>query len=171
MGEDMKKMLHAFFTIAFLCMAFMPLSVYASEQYLFALKWPTSQWYVSRPHGIAVDASGNIYVADTLNHRIQKFDSSGNLVTKWGSEGTGDGQFISPIGVAVDTSDNVYVADSDNHRMQKFNSDGTFLAKWGSYGTGDGQFNYPTGVAVDASGNVYVADSSNDRIEKFNSDI
>ena len=82
--------------------------------------------------GVAVDSSGNVYVADTNNNRIQKFDSSGTFITKWGSSGTGDGQFEYPTGIAVDSSGNVYVADTDNHRIQKFDSNGTFLTKWGS---------------------------------------
>ena len=91
------------------------------------------------------------------------------FVTKWGSFGTGDGQFSLPVGIAVDTSNNVYVADNQNHRIQKFDSSGTFLTKWGSFGTGDGQFSHPWGIAQDAAGNVYVADSSNHRIQKFDS--
>jgi DNA-binding beta-propeller fold protein YncE len=59
-------------------------------------------------------------VADTWNHRIQKFDSNGNFIAKWGSLGSGDGEFDSPCGVAVDTQGFVYVADEDNHRIQKF---------------------------------------------------
>ena len=93
------------------------------------------------------------------NYRIQKFDSNGAFITKWGSYGSEDGQFSSPNSVAVDSSGNVYVADSYNHRIQKFDSNGTFITKWGSYGSEDGQFYYPNGVAVDSSGNVYVADS------------
>ena len=94
--------------------------------------------------------------------------------TKWGSEGSGDGQFSYPQGVAVNAAGNIYVADSGNHRIQKFDSSGSFLAKWGSQGSGDGQFSYPEGVAVDASGNVYVTDpgnrfSPNLRIQKFDS--
>lgn len=88
------------------------------------------------------------------------------FVTKWGSEGTGDGQFNYPYGIAVNPSGNVHVTDTDNNRIQKFSSSGAFITKWGSYGTGDGQFDTPSGVAVDALGNVYVADSSN-RIQKL----
>src|SRR4030042_1741132 len=65
------------------------------------------------------------------------------FVTKWGSPGSGDGQFNYPAGVAVDSSGNVYVADLGNHRIQKFDSSGGFITKWGSSGSGDGQFNYP----------------------------
>jgi sugar lactone lactonase YvrE len=148
--------------------------VYAEEpEYTFVTKWGsqgTGDGQFKYPYGVAVDASGNVYVADTLNYRIQKFNSDGTFLTKWGSNGTGDGQFNMPYGVAVDSDCNVYVADTDNHRIQKFDSDGTFLTKWGSNGTGDGQFDMPLGVAVDASGNVFVTDFSNRCIQKFDTD-
>ena len=92
------------------------------------------------------------------------------FLAKWGSLGTGDGQFRHPWGVAIDSADNVHVVDTRNHRIQKFDSDSRFLTKWGSYGTGDGQFNSPMGVVVDSWDNVYVADTSNHRIQKFDSD-
>ncbi len=119
------------------------------------------------PFGIAVDGSGNVYVADHSNHRIQKFDGTGTFLTKWGSQGTGDGQFNFPVGVAVDGSRNVYVTDWLNNRIQKFDGTGAFATKWGSQGTGDGQFNRPFGIAVDGSRNVYVVDNRNHRIQKF----
>ena len=110
-----------------------------------------------------------MFVAEYNNHRIQKFDSSGNFITKWGSWGTGDGQFRYPIGVAVDSSGDMFVADTANNRIQKFDSSGNFITKWGSWGTGDGQFKYPWGVPVDSSGDVFVADTDNHRIQKFDS--
>ena len=116
---------------------------------------------------VAVDSAGNIYVADYDNHRIQKFHHSGTFLAKWGTNGSGDGQFDNPRRVAVDSAGNVYVADSGNHRIQKFDSNGTFLATWGTNGSGDGQFTLPSGVAVDAMGNVYVAGTINSRIQKF----
>src|SRR5205814_1918932 len=88
------------------------------------------------PVNIAVDSSGNVYVADTLNHRIQKFTSAGNFLTAWGSHGSTNGQFGYPEGVATDGSGNVYVADTQNYRIQKFTSTGTFLTKWGGSGSG-----------------------------------
>jgi len=95
----------------------------------------------------------------------------GNYVfkTKWGTEGSLNGQFIWPRGLAIDSSDNVYVADQRNHRIQKFNSNGGFIAKWGSVGTGNGQFYDPGGIAVDSLGYVYVLDGGNIRIQKFDS--
>src|SRR5262245_30897493 len=70
----------------------------------------------------------------------------GTFLTKWGSPGSGDGQFSKPAGIAVDGSGNVYVADTGNNRIQKFTNTGTFLTKWGSFGSGDGQFWDPAGV-------------------------
>ena len=110
-------------------------------------------------------------MADTDNHRIQKFDSSGNFLLKWGSMGTGNGQFNGPWEVTVDGSGNVYVSENDNHRVQKFDSSGNFITKWGSLGTGDGQFNTPRGLSVDDPGNVYTSESvyKNSRVQKFTS--
>ncbi len=116
------------------------------------------------PRGVAVDAEGNLYVADTFNYRIQKFDRTGAFLTKWGADGTtGDGEFSYPSGVAVDAAGHVYVADTFNDRIQKFDGDGAFLTKWGSSGSGEAQFQRPQGVTVDAAGNLYVADTFNDR--------
>jgi len=72
------------------------------------------------PGSVAADSKGNIYVADTDNHRIQKFDAKGKFITKWGSDGAGDGQFREPDGIAVDSKGNIYVADTNNNRIQKF---------------------------------------------------
>jgi hypothetical protein len=119
------------------------------------------------PAGVAVEASGNVFVADTSNNRIKKFDNAGGFLTAWGSSGTGNGQFDRPVRVAVDTNGNVFVSDSANNRIQKFDNAGGFLAAWGSFGTGNGQFDGPDGVAVDTKRHVFVADTNNNRIQKF----
>jgi hypothetical protein len=151
----------------------------SEEIYRFERMWPTLQqpWYFNAPHAIAVDRNGDIFVADTGGHRIQKFTSNGQFITKWGSMGDGDGQFSNPYGIVVDDSGFVYVADTDNYRIQKFTSDGTFVTTWGSQGSGNGQFNVPGGIAVDGSGYVYVVDTfdagtntGNYRVQKFTSD-
>src|SRR5437667_171515 len=118
------------------------------------------------PSGVATDGSGNVYVADTYNNRIQKFDRNGTFLTTWGSAGAGNGQFDFPYGVATDGSGNVYVADTGNNRIQKFDANGTFLTAWGSYGSGDGQFGSPYGAATDESGDVYVAGGHNHKIHR-----
>jgi DNA-binding beta-propeller fold protein YncE len=103
------------------------------------------------------------------NNRVQKFDSSGNFITKFGTFGSGDGQFFSPQGVAVDPSTGeVFVADTFNNRVQKFDSSGNFITKFGSTGSGDGQFIFPRWLAVNPStGEVFVVDSGNNRIQVF----
>ena len=159
-------------------LALFPLTIISSisatngSTYEFVLKWGepgTGEGQFNGLYGMALDSSDNVYVADSLNHRVQKFNSTGGFILKWGSSGTGDGQFDTPWCLAVDSNDNVYVADSQNHRVQKFNSTGGFILQWGTNGTGDGQFNRPFGVAVDSSDNVYVADFYNNRVQKFNS--
>ena len=122
------------------------------------------------PRSMAFDSKGNIYVADTDNHRIQKFDSNRIYQLSFGMFGVRDGEFNSPHDITIDSDDNIYVADTGNDRIQKFNSDGVFLSKFGVYGDKKGEFDFPRGITLDASGNIYVADTGNDRIQKFNSD-
>ena len=107
----------------------------------------TTNGLFNGPFGVAVDSSGNVYVSDSGNNRIQKFNSSGTFITQWGTFGGANGNFNSPIGVAVDGSSNVYVADVNNNRIQKFSSAGAFISRFGTVGSGDGQFHSPYGVA------------------------
>ena len=134
----------------------------------------------NQPSGIAVDAVGNVYVADSQGHIIRKITAAGVVSTFAGSgapgfsDGTGvAAQFNYPQGVAVDAAGNVYVVESINNRVRKITSAGvvTTLAGTGASGSNNGPgatatFNQPYGVAVDAVGNVYVADYGNHRIRK-----
>ena len=158
-------------------------SVQAAESYEFVAQWGSfgsEDGQFVRPEGICVDSEGNVYVTDTyyvadsgsiqeVNNRIQKFDNNGTFITKWGSDGTGPGQFSYPKGIVADGDDMIYVVEQNNHRIQKFDADGLYLTQWGSEGSGDGQFKKPGGIAADSAGNIYVADTQNHRIQKFDS--
>ncbi|KPA12797.1 NHL repeat containing protein [Candidatus Magnetomorum sp. HK-1] len=156
---------------------FTPLDQSTSQNiyYRFKRLWPALKqaWYFYHPMDIAVDTQRFVYVADTWNDRIQKFSTSGQAVTKWGSNGTSDGMFQTPISIGVYQNANqtyVFVVDQLNHRIQKFTGNGEFVCKWGSQGENKGQFQMPSGIAIDHKGAVYVADTGNNRIQKFSTD-
>ncbi|MDD5731577.1 MAG: hypothetical protein PHU42_01680 [Patescibacteria group bacterium] len=128
----------------------------------------------NEPKGCAFDLLNNIYVVDdtstvgnTVNHRIEKFDINGNFLLKWGSKGTGDGQFNKPWGITVDSQNNIYVSESGGNRIQKFTSDGAFVAKWGCSGSGNGCFSLPSYMGSDSSNHIYVMDFGNNRVQVF----
>jgi DNA-binding beta-propeller fold protein YncE len=129
----------------------------------------------NEPWGIAVDKAGNVYVSDTWNHRIQKFDNQGNFVTMWGEFGSTGGElgqpalFYGPRSVVVGQEGSLYVMDTGNKRVQVFTPGGDFVAQYGGSGIDDGHFDEPVGLGQDAAGNWYVADTWNRRIQKFDS--
>ncbi len=141
---------------------------------------------LSSPSGVAVDASGNVYIADSGNNRVRRVDTSGNIAAFAGTGtagNTGDGAAATsatldtPIGVAVDASGNVYIADTDNRRVRRVDTSGNIAAFAGTGtagNTGDGgaatsaTLTGPRGVAADASGNVYIADTSHHRVRRVN---
>ncbi|MDW8169332.1 MAG: hypothetical protein RML74_12745 [Acidobacteriota bacterium] len=139
---------------------------------------------LSNPRGVAVDAAGNIYIADTGNHRIRKVDGSGNISTVAG-DGTrgfgGDGgaataaRLNSPVAVAISPSGDLLIVDAGNHRIRKV-SGGTITTIAGTglpMFSGDGgpaaqaSLNVPMHVVFDNAGNLYVADSGNNRVRKI----
>ncbi|HEV7398515.1 MAG TPA: immunoglobulin-like domain-containing protein [Pyrinomonadaceae bacterium] len=91
------------------------------------------------------------------------------FISKWGSTGGANGQFLTPTGINVDSAGNVYVAEGNGNRVQKFDNNGVFLLKFGIPGDVPGGFVSPSGVAVDSLGNIYVTDSFTDRVSKFDS--
>ena len=118
------------------------------------------QWPVQFPHGVAVDSSNNVYVADAYNNRVEKFDGNGNYLTQWGSYGSGNGQFDDPVGIASGQQQQCLCGRLHNNRVEKFDSNGNYLTQWGSYGSGNGQFSLPK---------VSRWTASNNRVEKFDS--
>jgi DNA-binding beta-propeller fold protein YncE len=127
------------------------------------------------PRGVAVDAQGNVLVADTGNKRIVIFDKDGNYITEFGTAGLDPGQFDEPVGVAVGPSGTVYVTDTWNQRIQTFtpSEDGTSYfptLQWDVNGWfGQSLDNKPL-IAVDANENVFVTDPEGYRIIEFTSD-
>jgi DNA-binding beta-propeller fold protein YncE len=158
-----------------------PIEGYRGEIYEFVRKWGsngTAAGQFNKPKKIAIDSKGNCYIVDNGNHRIQKFDSQGNFIAKWGknsgegTSGSAPGEFFYPDGIAVHENNNsiyIYIGDTMNHRIQKLNSQGQFILEWGINGTGDGDFSNPRGITVDEQGYVYVTDTNNNRIQKFDS--
>ena len=147
--------------------------------------------FLTSPRGVAVDGHGNLYIADTENHRVRRIDAeSGIIITIAGSgeEGYGgdegpatEAKLNWPTGVAVDDSGNVYIADRNNERVRRVDADGiitTFAGtgEWGYDSDEDGGpatealLNWPADVALDANGNIYIADEYNNRIRKVDSE-
>src|SRR5207253_2347298 len=124
--------------------------------------------------GLACDQNSDIYVVDTGNCRIQKFNNAGNFIQLWGMFGTAPSNFQSPTGIAVDEKNVVYVCDTGNHRIQKFDTSTNFLPQllgtWGTKGQEPGQFWNPWGIAIDRDGFLYVTDAGNHRIQKLDRD-
>ncbi len=122
--------------------------------------------------GAVEDTSGQpeimVYVADTQSHRVQKFDSSGNFLAKWGRPGKGKGELWYPNGMAVTGLGDVFICDW-SHRIHKFDSSGKLLTSWAKKGSADGELWYPNGIAADLLGNIFVADTDNHRVQRFDS--
>jgi len=119
------------------------------------------------PQAVVVDGAGNVYVSDTGNHRIQKFDPSGKFLLKWGRNGSAAGQFDVPRGLAFTKAGILLVVDQNNNRVQEFSADGAFIRQWGEQGTGEGEFNAPQDIAVDSAGNIYIVELLNNRVQKL----
>ncbi|MGZ8189407.1 MAG: fibronectin type III domain-containing protein [Methylosarcina sp.] len=148
----------------------------------FVAAWGNEGGMLRNPRGVAVDASGNVYVADSGSHRIQKFASDGTPLAQWLVQSSGEGEFIYPYGIAADANGNIYVAQYNNtlygdiyaympyyfFSIQKYDSSGNFLSEWE---VGEDYSPHTFGIAVDATGNVYVANTHNydNPVQKYDS--
>lgn len=129
------------------------------------------------PHGLRVDAEGNIWTTDVGNHLVLKFSPAGKILMVLGKKNTAatgwhhkdyNQTFLNkPSDIAFDKDGNIYVADGGNYRIVKYAPDGTVLATFGKKGADEGQFNFPHSLVVDNKDRLLVADRENKRIQLF----
>jgi DNA-binding beta-propeller fold protein YncE len=118
----------------------------------------------SYPTYVTLDPAGNLYVADTLNSRIQKFDPDGKFLAPIGKAGSNWGEFDKPKGVALDSFGNIYVVDTGWSNVQIFNPRGEILLFFGGRGPVPGMMKNPLSIAIDRNNQIYVGDYLNHRI-------
>jgi len=135
----------------------------------------TGRWigadHLKRPSGMAYCAGNQLcYVSDAGAHRVLAFDLQGRLVARFGSRGTGPGQFNTPSHVCCGPDDSLVIADSLNFRVQQIGLDGTPLGMFGRNGDAAGDFALPKGVAVDSGGRIWVVDTRFENVQAFTPD-
>ncbi len=136
----------------------------------FILKWSTPASEKGRPTGMIVDGKGELLVADTHYHRILRYSPDGVLLSEFGSEGSGPGQFLYPTNIAIGPDGSLYISEyGGTDRIQVFTPEGKLIRTWGSFGEDPGQFKRPQSLAISGE-RVYVADACNHRIQVFSLD-
>jgi streptogramin lyase len=130
------------------------------------------------PFGVAVDAKGNVWVADSRNNRVLELTAEGKCEREVGDKegkesdgynqvGSGAGDFSYPTGVAIGPSGNVWVVDDGNNRVEEFSETGTYIGAFGSFGKGECSLDIPFGIAVDAHGHIWVSEPYAYRVQRF----
>ncbi|TBR25437.1 MAG: HYR domain-containing protein, partial [Candidatus Nitrosotenuis sp.] len=159
------------FFVVFASVIYQPAA--AAGNYPFVSTWGqqglTKTGAFTFPQYAAVDESGNVYVTDLGNARVQKFDNDGSYLHSWGSKGTRPSEFHAPAGIAV-KNNYVYVIDHELSSVKKFDISGNFIKAWGSEGSDSAKLKLPNDVAVSNDNSIYVVDTGNSRVQKFDSD-
>ena len=125
------------------------------------------------PHGLRVDAKGNVWVTDNARHVIYRMSREGKVTLTLGTldkGGAGPTNLRSPDDLVFDSKGLIYVADAGNKRIAKFDADGKYLSEWGKSGKEPGQFSTAHGLAIDSQHRIYVADRGNNRVQVFNTE-
>ena len=125
------------------------------------------------PHGLRVDAQGNVWVTDNARHVVYRMSREGKVTLTLGTldkGGAGPTNLRSPDDLVFDSKGLIYVADAGNKRIAKFDADGKYLAEWGKGGKEPGQFATAHGLAIDSKDRIYVADRGNKRVQVFNTE-
>ena len=121
----------------------------------------------ARPTGLAVDQEGNLYVADTLNNRIEIFDGDGKFISTFGKPGDGPGYFSRPKGVAIDSDGHIWVVDGMQDRVQVFNQEAQLLISFGGHGLLPGQFQGIASITIDKMNRVFTSEIFPGRVQQF----
>jgi sugar lactone lactonase YvrE len=122
---------------------------------------------LAKPSGLAVDKDGNLYVADTLNNRIEIFDADGQFIRTFGKAGDGPGYFARPKGVAIDGDGHIWVADGMQDRVQVFNQEAQLLISFGGHGLLPGQFQGLVSIACDKNNRIFTSEIFPGRVQQF----
>lgn len=135
----------------------------------FESEWSMPESENGKPVGISVAPDGRVFVPDTHYNRVLVFDSDGTELMRFGSFGTGPGEFVYPTDIAFGEAGLIYVAEyGTNDRIQVFDASGSYLFGFGGIGSGDGEFNRPQSIEFSHDGEeLYVADACNHRIVIF----
>ncbi len=118
--------------------------------------------------GIAINASGVLYVSDSGNNRVEEFNEEGKYLSQFGAYGSGSGQLSSPSAVALDSSGDLWIIDQGNYRVEEFSSSGAYLGAFGESGSAPGKLGWATGLAI-SGGNLYLVEPYSARVQEFSS--
>jgi DNA-binding beta-propeller fold protein YncE len=127
----------------------------------------TGNGQFKRPLGMDTDSSGNVWVVDRENNRLQKFNSEGEYLTQIGTKGSALGQFNDPRGVAIDAEGNLWVTEAGNQRIQKLSPGGPGLLQIKESLLGNPWLSTPSGITIGGDGNIYITDQGKQNVQKY----